>query len=123
MQPHSHLPIAAFALDPTDLPKIKNSPPSTPRRSRTPSRIAPDYIIASAAQYLPKDTALLSTIAILEELRCESNMASFIRAGGLDKVRSKYTEIELVERGRDVLHSLNIKISRIWRDDWSLVSA
>jgi hypothetical protein len=118
MQPYSHLPISPFALDQNDLPE--SSPPASPR-TRGAMVDAPNYNIQSTAQYLPKDTGLLSSIAILEELRCESNIASFIRAGGLDKLRTKYSEQELVERGRRILGNLSIEVSRVWRPDWSLV--
>lgn len=118
MQPYSHLPISPFALDPSDLPE--SSPPASPK-TRGAMVHPPNYNIRSTAQYLPKDTGLLSSIAVLEELRCESNIASFIRAGGLDKLRTKYTEQDLVERGRQILGNLSIEVSRVWRPNWSLV--
>ncbi|KAL8279303.1 hypothetical protein RQP46_008340 [Phenoliferia psychrophenolica] len=104
LQPYNHLPIEPFFVQPQDVPP---SPPASPRPNQTPasaSLIFPN---------LPNDTALLSTAYILSILRTKSNVASFIRGGGLDPLRALGEE-ELAKRGELPLRNT----TKWWGTGW-----
>mgnify|MGYP001586680380 FL=1 len=110
LQPHNHLPIEPFFVKPDDLP---TSPPSSPRAAVESGTSTPPMSYPG----LPQDTALLSTTYILSILRTKSNVASFIRAGGLAPLRA-LGEDELARRGADVLKSVGIELRREWDPAW-----
>ncbi|KAK4703534.1 hypothetical protein P7C70_g2687, partial [Phenoliferia sp. Uapishka_3] len=106
LQPYNHLPIPPFFVNSTDIPQ-------TPLRTHDKMFDTPSLIYPS----LPNDTSLLTTAYIVSVLRTKSNVASFIRGGGLDVLNS-LGEYELIKRGRELLENLGIEIKKDWDPDW-----
>ncbi|KDE06471.1 hypothetical protein MVLG_03254 [Microbotryum lychnidis-dioicae p1A1 Lamole] len=119
-QPYNHLPIEPFLLDPSSLPP--SSPPrwaSLPRGFRTPSVDLPRASATEIASTHPcgQDEALLSTIYLLEQLREQTNIAGFIRNGGLKRT-------DIVEEGKRIAwarkfcRAQDIPVTRDWDPNW-----
>jgi len=86
----------------------------------------------------PDDTALLSTIHLLERLRCTSNVAAVLKGGLVrtarddarrvvrerealsdrETVTDKQVQGELAQLGREVCAKYGIEVRREWDDGW-----
>ncbi|SCV73728.1 BQ2448_6158 [Microbotryum intermedium] len=120
-QPYNHLPIEPFLLDPASLPPTTPPPRSAtlPRGSRAPSVELPRALATGIPSTHPcgEDEALLSTIYLLEQLRPQSNIAGFIRNGGLGRT-------EIVDEGKRIAwvrrfcQVQGIPITRDWDPGW-----
>ncbi|GAA5830075.1 hypothetical protein JCM11251_006865 [Rhodosporidiobolus azoricus] len=163
-QPHSHLPIRPFIVLAEDFPPpiLAPPPPSPPKPSspsrpsfpnpsrppsptRTPTRdrLPPPPLAAlqlSSTHPAAEDNHLLGTIYLLERLRCESNVASVIKAGWVGRVREEVkrelgaakkeqegeeaevserdVDEELARRGREVCRRVGVEVRREWDGEW-----
>ena len=113
MQPYNHLPIEPYFVQPGDIP---TTPPASPQQTPRPV-FAPPTLPSLIFPSLPDDTALLSTTYILSILRTKSNVASFIRGGGLLPLRA-LGEDELMKRGKEVLERAGIELRKDWDPLW-----
>ncbi|SCZ88375.1 BZ3500_MvSof-1268-A1-R1_Chr10-2g02936 [Microbotryum saponariae] len=119
-QPYNHLPIEPFLLDPSSLPP--SSPPrwaSLPRGFRAPSVDLPRASATEIASTHPcgQDEALLSTIYLLEQLREQSNIAGFIRNGGLKRT-DIVDEGKRIAWARKFCRAHDIPVTRDWDPNW-----
>ncbi|GAA5855518.1 hypothetical protein JCM9279_006035 [Rhodotorula babjevae] len=122
-QPYSHLPIAPFLVHPVHFPPT----PDAAFDSTNPvSALSLDPTHPPA-----QDCALLIAIAQLERARAESNVAGWVRAGGLDamrdEVRAALGELDasderidegLAEQGREVCARYGIELKSEWDSAW-----
>ncbi|KAI5479706.1 hypothetical protein MNV49_002965 [Pseudohyphozyma bogoriensis] len=120
IQPHNHLPITSFY--PTNaLPRVV---PLAPHRARSTS---PSPLTPSTPPTVPApntsgddDSALLSTIYFLHHIRDESNVAAFIRDGGVDKLREQAGgEDGAVQEGKRICEELGVRVVREWDAKWT----
>ncbi|GAA5973928.1 hypothetical protein JCM11641_001224 [Rhodosporidiobolus odoratus] len=133
-QPHTHLPIRPFIVPAPSFPPPLPSPSSSPSNPGfTPPPIGalelPPFSTLEAAQ----DLHLLSTIYLLERLRCSFNISSAIRSGFVEKIRDeckgelveegkerseKEVDERLAERGRGVCERYGVEVRREWDGGW-----
>lgn len=125
IQPFNHLPISAFSplnhLQATASPS-KNSYRRS--RERSPSPFPPTTSSSedpdSSVPIIPtEDQSLLSTIYLLEQVRNQSNISSFIKEGGLEPFW-KLGELELIKRGIEICEDLGIEVKEGggWVSGW-----
>ncbi|GAA5819958.1 hypothetical protein JCM3770_006096 [Rhodotorula araucariae] len=123
-QPYSHLPIAPFLVHPTHFPAAPQSP------SRASQALSLDPALPPA-----QDTALLIAIAQLERAYRETNVAAWVRAGGLqhlrDEARAKLAgagagaevseegvDAELARQGEEACARCGVEVRREWDPEW-----
>ncbi|GAA5906907.1 hypothetical protein JCM8208_003705 [Rhodotorula glutinis] len=125
-QPYSHLPISPFLVHPMHFPPAPTAA-FDPRNPVSALSLDPTHPPA-------QDCALLITIAQLERARAESNVAGWVRAGGLDGMRDEVRtalgedggaevseeriDEELVEQGRAVCARYGIEPRQEWDSAW-----
>ncbi|BGP43682.1 hypothetical protein JCM10449v2_007727 [Rhodotorula kratochvilovae] len=125
-QPYSHLPIAPFLVHPSHFP---SAPPSPSRASHA---LSLDPALPPA-----QDSALLVAIAQLERARRETNVAAWVRAGGLQQMRvearkalaapgangeadvkEEQIDAELARRGEEICAAHGVEVRREWDPEW-----
>ncbi|GAA5932869.1 hypothetical protein JCM3775_002261 [Rhodotorula graminis] len=125
-QPYSHLPVAPFLVHPIHFPPT----PTAAFDSTNPV----SALSLDPAHPPAQDCALLITITQLERARAESNVAGWVRAGGLDAMRDEArralvevdgpevseerVDQQLVEQGRAVCARLGIELRQEWDPAW-----
>lgn len=115
LQPYNHLPIKYFEILRPSSPVPARSSSRSPLHSRaSPSpTLAPTAISSLTAS----DTSLLQTIYLLSILRTKSNIAAFVRSGGLVEF-TELGEDELEKRGRKVCEEAGIEVKEEWEEGW-----
>lgn len=109
LQPYNHLPIKYFEI-------LRASTP-LPSRSPLPPRTSPSPTLAPTTPSPALDTSLLQTIYLLSILRTKSNIAAFIRSGGLVEF-VELGEDELERRGRRVCEEVGVEVKEEWEEGW-----